>query len=171
MNVVTAFPKVNTNTKKHLPSLFRFLACVCLTSFPAIAIEKPSSKPNAFSIPSAWFHKTWVIPADHRFFHQSIYLRFYFRQYELRARQIQSSVSNQNTMAKQFSIKKPQLTNRIWNLYQKNKEYVYGRIRTDLQAKVYRCKLWHRKGKLWLRIYTQPIYTTYELKPVHAVLE
>lgn len=103
----------------------------------------------------------WALTKAKELFKNPVYLRFYVHSKELRAQEfVKTSGPN------------PPLDKRpvIWNLRKKNGEYLYGWLRAKEKNKIYRCKLWQRQNKLFLRVYTRPIYRTYKLEAVSTTL-
>ena len=97
----------------------------------------------------------WKLSIDQSLFQKIIFLKFYYNGNKLEAISTDSRGQFQS-QARSSPV--------IWNLSQKDGEYLYGWIRG--QKNIYRCKLWQRKEELFFRIYTSNLYNTYKLMPI-----
>ncbi len=109
------------------------------------------------------FQKTWTIFPDKKIFFEPVSIQFYMHNNELRGRKIKKK--KQAVIVTKHRVKNTD-NNIIWNLYWKNGEYLYGWFSIAASRGVYRCKLWQKEKKIFLRIYTEPIYSTYILNTI-----
>ena len=135
-------------------TIFPYILWATILFFAPILAE-PLSKSKFVPI-----HGRWSLAPDGQLFKQTIQLQFHSASSgHLRAQRIaatpgQSKRRNYNEKASDM----------IWGLQFKNGEYLYGWIALPAGPR-YRCKLWQRQKRLYLRIYNPPLYTTHQLRP------
>ena len=105
----------------------------------------------------------WVLDKAQTLFKGPVHLEFYMHGKELQARKVEKKA---NTLSANSLSSETPRSPLLWNLRKKNGEYLYGWLRAEKGNRIYRCKLWKRQTKLFLRVYTQAAYDTYELKPL-----
>ena len=134
-----------------------FWASISLSPLKSIELTKDLEAPSGI----------WVLDTANVLFRSPLYIEFYMHGEELQARKVvkkiaKSSLSSLSSLRREHSPA-PAI---LWNLREKNGEYLYGWLRTENENEIYRCKLWQRQSKLFLRVYRQALYDTYELKPL-----
>ena len=154
-----------------LASLFFF---VNIKGFSLEILAK--TKPPLREAPSG----IWLLDTAGELFKNSLTIGFYMQGKELQARKVLQDKERREKLSTLFQEgntkdratykKKKEKPLLIWNLREKNGEYLYGWLRAEKTEKPYRCKLWQRQNKLFLRVYKQGLYSTYELKPIHIEL-
>ena len=135
-------------------SFFFFLASISLNPLKSIELTKELEAPSGI----------WVLDTANVLFRSPLCIEFYMHGEELQARKVVKKIdsSTLSSPQREHSPAPPIL----WNLREKNGEYLYGWLRTENKNEIYRCKLWQRQSKLFLRVYRQALYDTYELKPL-----
>ena len=144
--------------KTIIPAYLFFLASISLFPIEGLGKEefpKPKQEPSG----------TWLLDTKGELFGEPLLLRFYMKEEELKARRLFSKASNKAKEKTASSQKEKAKSPLIWNLRKKNGEYLYGWLRTEKAEKALRCKVWQKEAKLFLRVYSDGFYKTYQLSP------
>ena len=145
-------------------NIFRYILWT-VTLFFTPLLAAPANKPKNRLL-AAPISGPWVLRPDGQLFKQAIQLHFYSPSPgRLSARRIiPPPYPAQKTAPAHDKTETANRNDMIWGLQLKNGEYLYGWIMLAASQR-YRCKLWQRQKRVYLRIYNPPLYTTHQLQP------